>query len=87
MVWLIPASAVVGAASIVIVKLSPLSAHNPLEIVQLNTKEVPEIAVTVEVGEFGLVIVPIPLITVHVPVPTTGVFPAKVTEPIVLQIV
>ena len=34
--------------------------------------------VTVDVGELGFVIVPLPLTNVHVPVPTVGVFPAKV---------
>ena len=31
-----------------------------------------------DVGEVGVVIVPAPLIKVHKPVPTTGVFPASV---------
>ncbi len=34
--------------------------------------------VTPEVGELGVVIVPVPAIKVHNPVPTTGVLPAKV---------
>ena len=33
--------------------------------------------VTVEVGLEGVVIVPLPLINVHVPVPIEGVFPAR----------
>ena len=34
--------------------------------------------VTVEVSDAGLVIVPVPLIKVHTPVPTTGTFAARV---------
>ena len=34
--------------------------------------------VTPEVGELGVVIVAVPETTLHVPVPTVGVFPAKV---------
>ena len=36
--------------------------------------------VTVDVGEEGVVMVPVPLTSVHVPVPTVAVFPAKVAE-------
>jgi hypothetical protein len=50
-----------------------------LEIVHCNTA-VPGTAkpVTPEVGEPGVVMVAVPETTVHVPVPTTGVLPAKV---------
>ena len=34
--------------------------------------------VTPEVGEVGVVIVPVPAINVHNPVPTPGAFPANV---------
>ena len=34
--------------------------------------------VTPEVGSLGVVTVELPAITVHVPVPTVGVFPARV---------
>src|ERR1035437_9966686 len=36
--------------------------------------------VTPDVGEDGVVIVPVPLTKVHTPVPTTGAFPAKIVE-------
>ena len=36
--------------------------------------------VTVDVGDPGVVIVPAPLISVHVPVPDDGAFPANVAE-------
>ena len=50
-----------------------------MEIVHLIVTDDPAATpVTVEVGEFTLVIVPLPLITDQVPVPTTGVFPARV---------
>ena len=51
----------------------------PLEIVHRSTVVAPATnPVTVEVGEAGVVTEPAPEITVHSPVPTVGVFAAKV---------
>jgi hypothetical protein len=50
----------------------------PLVIDQRNVFGPTPRFVTVEVGEFGETIVPDPDVSVHVPVPLTGVFPASV---------
>jgi len=51
----------------------------PLTMVQRNTAGIPAgTPVTGEVAEFGLMIVAVPLIKVHVPVPTDAALPAKV---------
>jgi len=51
----------------------------PLTMVQRNTAGVPVgTPVTVDVAKFGLMIVAVPLCTVHVPTPIDGVLPAKV---------
>jgi len=48
-------------------------------IVHRNVVELPTVKpVTPEVGDDGVVIVPLPDIFVQVPLPTAGVFPAKV---------
>ena len=53
--------------------------HVPLLIVQVKVALVPAvIPVTPEVAEAGVVIVAVPLVTVHNPVPVLAVFPAKV---------
>ena len=52
--------------------------HAPLVIVHLNVLAPTPSAVNPDVGEEGVVIVPAPAISVHVPVPTAGAFPAKV---------
>jgi hypothetical protein len=55
--------------------------HGLLDIVHLNTYPTPAVPVNVEVGLVGVVILPpVPLTMVHNPVPTTGVFPARVTD-------
>ena len=52
--------------------------HVPLLIVQVKVALVPAvIPVTPEVAEAGVVIVAVPLVTVHKPLPVLGVFPAK----------
>ena len=56
-----------------------------LSIVHINTFAPTPSPVTVDVGEPGVVIVPAPLTSVHVPVPDVAVFPASVVP--VLQIV
>jgi len=73
-----PAFAVVGDASLVIVTVSLVDGHVPLLIV--HTKELAPIlnAVTPEVGLPGVVTDALPAIMVHAPVPTVGVFPARV---------
>lgn len=52
--------------------------HVPLEIVQRKTEIPALIPVTVEPGDDGEMIVPVPEINVHMPVPTEGVLPASV---------
>jgi hypothetical protein len=76
--WSVPASAVVGDSSLVIVTVSGEDGHTPLLTVQ--TKEfTPTLKlVTPEVGEPGAVTEALPSITVHVPAPVVGVLPASV---------
>jgi hypothetical protein len=71
-------NATVGAGSPVITTSSNESRHGALEIVQRNVFGPTPRPVTADVGELGVVIVPDPLISVHTPVPTVGVFPASV---------
>lgn len=52
--------------------------HVPFEIVQRKVFTPVVSPVTPEVGEEGVVTVADPAITDHAPVPTTGVFPARV---------
>ena len=60
---------------------SELELHGLFEIVHLKTYVMPEDPLNVEVGLVGVVIVPpVPLIVVHNPVPTLGVFPARVAD-------
>ena len=70
--------AVVGAASLVIVTSSEELGHEPFVIVQRNVLAPTDKPVTPDVGELGVVTDPDPAMTVHAPVPTVGVFPAKV---------
>jgi hypothetical protein len=78
----VPALAVVGAASFVITTSSVEAAHTPLTIVHLRVAAVPAgTPVTPEVAKPGVVIVAVPEITLHVPRPVTGVFPASVKLP------
>lgn len=54
-------------------------AHVPLLMVQRNVVLVPAInPVTVLVGEFAVVIFPLPLTMLHDPVPTVGAFALNV---------
>jgi hypothetical protein len=56
-----------------------LDVQIPFDIVHLNVADVPAaIPVTVEVAEFVVVIVAVPLTTVQRPVPLVGVLPANV---------
>jgi hypothetical protein len=75
--WSAPALAegLVFVTSFVLIGL----AHGPLVIVQRNTFAPTPSAVTVVVGEEAVVIVPLPLINVHVPVEgAVGALPASV---------
>ena len=86
-VWSNPASAIVASASTLIVTSSEDAAQTPFVIVQLNTFAPTPNPVTPEVGEEGVVIVPVPDVNVQIPVPVTGVFPASVAVPGVSQTV
>lgn len=70
-----PASATVGNGSTKIVIVSVELIQIPFEIVQTNVFVPMLNPVTPEVGEAGEVIVAAPAITVHIPVPTVGIFP------------
>ena len=74
-----------GAALTVIITLSVEGVQGEFEIVHLNVFAPTPKTVSPEVGEFGVVIVPVPEINVHNPVPTPGAFPAKVVE-VALQV-
>ena len=57
--------------------------QTPLVTVHLNTAVVPAgTPVTVVVGEVGVVMVAVPLTSVHKPVPGAGLLPAIVNEPV-----
>ena len=51
-----------------------------LLIVQTNVFAPTDNPVTPDVGELGVVTVALPAMTVHAPVPTVGVLPAKVAD-------
>jgi hypothetical protein len=62
----------------VIVTWSVVEGQTPFDIRHWKTFAPTPRPVTVEVGEDGVVIVPVPEINVHVPVPITAALPAKV---------
>ena len=62
-----------------------LGVHVPLVIVQVKVFTPVVKPVTPLVGLVGVVTVAVPAVTVHAPVPTTGVFAARVA--VALQIV
>jgi hypothetical protein len=71
-----------GELLLVIIKSAvELGQAAPLLTVHLNTFAPIPKPVTDDVGLVALVIVPVPLTSVHVPVPTVGVFPDKVAVP------
>ena len=60
---------------------SSVDVQVPLVTVQRKVAGVPAVTpVTPEVAELGVVMVAVPLTTLHVPVPVVGVLPAKVKE-------
>ena len=64
----------------VITTSSVEAGHGELEIVQRNVYVVPAVPLKVDVGLEGVVTMPpVPLIMLHDPVPTDGVFAASVT--------
>lgn len=60
--------------------------HDPFTTVQRMTVVPPTVTpVTVDVGEFGVVIEPGPLTMIHVPVPGEAVLPARVNVVVLSQ--
>jgi hypothetical protein len=77
-----PAAATVAAASFVSTTSSE-DEQVPLVIVQRNVAGVPAVTpVTPDVGDDGVVIVAVPLTTLHTPVPEEAVLPARVKAPL-----
>ena len=79
-VWSAPALAIVVLPFLVITTSSEDATHGALDIVHLKVTEPVIKPVTVEEGELGEVMVPIPKTLVHNPIPVEGVFPASVAE-------
>ena len=75
-----PAFATVGVGSIVMSTASLDAGHVPFEIVQTKVFTPTLSPVTPEVPKLGVVTVPLPAVTVQLPVPTTAVFPFKVVD-------
>src|SRR5436309_1238547 len=73
-----PAAAVVGDASRVITTVSLDEGQLALLTVQTNVLAPTLRFVTPEVGSAGVVTLPVPVSTVHAPVPTDGAFAANV---------
>ena len=75
----VPALEVVGKALFVKTTLSNEVAQTPFDIVHLKVAVVPAAKpVIVVVALVGVVMVAVPLIKLHKPVPTVGTFPANV---------
>ena len=82
-----PALAGVGKSSTLTFMVLDEAAQTPFDIVHwriLFPTDKPEIE---EPGLFTAATVPVPVITLHVPTPTPGVFPAKIVLPGLIQIV
>lgn len=75
---LVPATAVVGTWSRMMATVDVEGGHVPLDMVHWKTFVPVEIPVTLEFGDVGDVIIPVPETKVQTPVPTTGVFPLRV---------
>ena len=75
--------AAVGLGVLIKTTSSVEAAHGALDMVHLKVALVPTgTPVTADVGEAGVVIVAVPLTTVHKPVPTAGVLAASVKPPL-----
>lgn len=82
-----PALATVGAALVTMVMLEVEAGHEE-KLTDHRSTVVPVVnPVMVVLLSVGVVIVPDPEIFVHIPSPTTGIFPAKTAEPTVAQTV
>jgi hypothetical protein len=79
-VWLGPASAVVGGLNTVMVRSSDEAAQVPLLIVQRKTLAPNPKPVTVEAWLVGVVMVAVPETTVQLPVPVVGMLAASTVE-------
>jgi hypothetical protein len=73
-----PALDAVGASTPVIVTWAKLGEQGLLEIVHWKTFGPAPNPLTAELGNAALAIIPLPLTSVHTPVPTIGVFPLRV---------
>mgnify|MGYP001592676019 CR=1 FL=1 len=86
-VWFGPADEIDGTAFVVMVMLAVDEVHGGLLIDQVSTV-VPTVSpVTVVLATSEFVMVPGPETFIQLPTPAPGTFPAKVTEPVVTQIV
>jgi hypothetical protein len=75
----VPALAVVGNKSELMVTRLLVDKQSGLEMVQRKVTDVPGVKpLIVLVGEFGLLIIALPETIVQRPVPTSGVLPARV---------
>ena len=74
------ATETVGVELLVMMTSSVEGVQTPLEIVHRKVFAPTPSAVSPDVGEVGVVMVPLPEISVHIPVPTVGVFAARVVE-------
>jgi hypothetical protein len=77
-VWFAPATEVEGVASLLIVTVLSLTAQPPFDIVHLKTFAPTLKLETPLLNKVASANVPVPLTTVHKPVPTAGTLPAKV---------
>jgi hypothetical protein len=83
MAWSTPALGVPGEGTVVRTISSKLSTQGGLLMVHLKVALVPAgTPLTAEDAEPGLAIVAVPLITVQVPAPEVGTFPARVKVPV-----
>ncbi len=76
--WSLPALATVGTSDLVMVTSSKVAVHGEFAIVQRKTFAPTPRPVIPEVGLFGVVIAPVPLISVQVPIPAVAVLPPNV---------
>ncbi len=78
-VWSVPATDIVAGVAILIVTSSELFPHVPFVMVHLKVALAPTvIPVTVDVGLDGVVMVAVPDVTLHAPVPVAATLPARV---------